>query len=261
MFPELFGLGPVTVYTYGVMLVLAFVAGGAYVRCALKREGLDPGLVYNLLFAAVLGGIVGARLAYVVQNLGQFAGSLWRVFFFPEGGLVFQGGAVGGTLAVWAVVRYERLEAPIIMDAAAPALAIGAAIGRVGCFGNGCCVGCATNAFYGLRFAGYAQARIPIQLVDMAYNLLLFGVLVYLATRPHRSGDLLWIWFAGYGAARFTVEFARAVPPGVPLGSPVALGLNPRVLIGLTSPQLIAIAMVVVGLAMLARGRLWSRRP
>jgi phosphatidylglycerol---prolipoprotein diacylglyceryl transferase len=250
-------IGPVTVYSYGLMLALAFVAGGLYARYALIREGHDPTHVYNLLLAAMLGGIVGARLFYVLANWGDFAANPIDVFFIPGGGLVFQGGALGGALAVWAVAAYERLSLPMLMDVAAPGLGIAAAIGRVGCFANGCCVGRPTTAWYGMAFIGYPEPRVPIQLADMGYNLVIFGVLAWLATRPHRQGDLLWMWVAGYGVARFVIEFWRAVPAGVsPDLAPV--GLNPIAFAGLTLPQLYALAMWLFGVAMLARGRLWG---
>lgn len=251
MFPELVRLGPVTTTTYGFFLALAFVAAGLYVRWALGRQGLDPNAVYNILFAAILGGVVGARLFYVVANWGDFAAQPMMVFFLPAGGLVFQGGAIGGALAVWAVVAYERLPAPAVMDAAAPALSIGAAVGRVGCFANGCCAGAPSTAWYALPFFGYPEARVPVQVADMGYNAVIALVLALLFVRGKlRKGSLLWLWFVLYGSCRFVIEFWRAAPAG-PV-STVPLGLNPRVLLGLTSPQLIAVVMVIFGAAMLA---------
>lgn len=265
MFPELVRIGPVTLYTYGLTLVLALVAAGLYVRWVLLGRGVAAGSVWNILFAAALGGIVGARALYVLTNLSQYAGGRWwEIFFLPAGGLVFQGGAVGGALAVWAVVRYERLPARAVMDAAAPALALGAAIGRIGCFANGCCGGRPSTAWWAVSFVGFPEPRLPVQLVDMGYNLALFAVLAWAARRLHREGDLLWWWFAGYGVARFAVEFLRAAPPGVGAATAgaaaAAFGLNPRVLFALTAPQLMAIAMVVTGVAMLTRGRWWGAR-
>lgn len=257
MFPELVRLGPVTITTYGLMLALAFVAAGVYLRWALKRQAIDPNAVYNILFAAIVGGVIGARLFYVVANWGEFATQPMMVFFLPAGGLVFQGGAIGGALAVWAVVMYERLPKPAVMDAAAPALSIGAAVGRIGCFANGCCAGRPSTAWYALPFFGYAESRVPIQIADMGYNVAIAGVLAWLFVRgTMRKGSLLWLWFVLYGVCRFVIEFWRAAPPG-PV-STVPLGLNPRVFLGLTSPQLIAVGMVVLGAAMLAW---WQSRP
>jgi phosphatidylglycerol:prolipoprotein diacylglycerol transferase len=272
VFPELLRLGPVTITTYGLMLALAFVAAGLYLRWALKRQAIDPNAVYNILFAAIVGGVIGARLFYVVANWGEFATQPMMVFFLPAGGLVFQGGAVGGALAVWAVVIYERLPRPAVMDAAAPALSIGAAVGRVGCFCNGCCAGQPSTAWYALPFFGYAEPRVPIQIADMGYNLAIAGALAWLFVRgmgggkaadsagrarpPLRKGSLFWLWFVLYGVCRFVIEFWRAAPPG-PVGT-IPLGLNPRVFLGLTSPQLIAAGMVVFGVATLAWWR--SRR-
>lgn len=263
MCPELVTVGPVTLYTYGLALLAALAASGLYVHRVLVGKGFAPGSVLNLLFAAALGGLVGARAAYVLTHLSEYAGRWWEVFWLPAGGLVFQGGAIGGALAVWAVARYERLSRPAVMDAAAPALALGAAMGRLGCLANGCCAGRPSSAWYAFSFVDYAEPRVPVQLLDLGYNLALFALLVRWSRRPHREGDLLWGWFAGYGAARFAVEFLRAAPGGAGAAGTAgaaAVGLNPRVMLGLTAPQLIALAMVVLGVAMLARGRWWGPR-
>jgi phosphatidylglycerol:prolipoprotein diacylglycerol transferase len=258
MFPELVTIGPFTIYTYGLMLALAFVAGGLYARHALAAAGESTASVPNLVLAAVFGGIVGARLFYVVANWGEFAPNPLDVFLIPTGGLVFQGGALGGALAVWAVAAYERLPMPALMDAAGPGLALAAAIGRIGCFANGCCCGAPTSAWYGVRFFGFSEPRVPTQLADIAYNLVIFGFLAWLATKPHRRGDLLWMWMALYGLGRFIVEFWRAAPAGVPAAL-APEGLNPIAFAGLTLPQLYALAMIVGGGAMLAYGTVWGR--
>jgi len=125
-----------------------------------------------------------------------------------------------------AVVRYERLPATVVMDAAAPALSIGAAIGGWAAWPTAAAPGFRRPAWYGVKLFSYAEPRVPTQLIDMGYNLVIAGVLAWLATRPHRPGDLLWIWFAAYGACRFLVEFLRAEPL-VARGAAVPFGLNP----------------------------------
>lgn len=260
MFPELFRIGPVTFYTYGLTLVLAVAGAGWYFARAAGRAGIAGGSIRNIILGGVLGGVMGARLLFVFANWREFAGQPQAVCFLPAGGLVFQGAILGGALAVWAIVTYERLSATAVMDAAAPAIAIGAAIGRIGCLANGCCAGVPAAPPLGWAFPGYSSPRLPIQLADIAYNGAIAAGLAWLATRPHRRGDLLWLWAVAYGVARFSVESWRAIPAGVDPGTLAAYGLNPRVFLGFTLPQLYALAMGAGGAVMLARGRLWGER-
>ena len=127
------------------------------------------------------------------------------------------------------VVWRKRLPAAQVADMAAPALAMGAAIGRIGCFLNGCCYGKLTNIAWAIPLNG--QLRHPTQLYDMAYNLIIFGVLWDIRKRVTREGLLFWLFLLMYSVGRFGVEFFR---------------VNPRILAGLSGSQIFSLILFLV---------------
>jgi phosphatidylglycerol:prolipoprotein diacylglycerol transferase len=238
MYPVLVRFGQMAVYSYGVMLALAFVACWLFARWYLPSRGLDVELATDLLLAAAAGGIIGARALYVATNWGVFAANPLWVFQLQRGGMVFYGGLVGGALAVAAYVVFRKLPVPVIADGGAIAVLLGSAIGRIGCFLNGCCAGRATDGLLGVLFPGGAGRVYPAQLIDSGANLLIFAALLHIAVRHKvRPGVLWWLFLTLYGVSRFLME---------------ALRTNPPLALGLTQAQLISLPVVVVGLVGLA---------
>ncbi len=250
MLPVLFRLGQVSIYSYGVALALAFVACTLFVRWYLPREGVEPVNAVDLVLAAAIGGLVGARALYVVSSLPEFAAHPLWAFELWRGGMVFYGGAAGGGLAVLGWSVWRKLPLGVVADAGAMALALGSAIGRIGCFLNGCCAGVATDSFIGVTFPGTASKVLPTQLIDSASNLAMFALLLLLASRRSvRPGVAWWAYLTLYGVSRFTIEFWR---------------INPAMFLGLSQGQVISVAVFcagVGGLAVMAvRGGLGRRR-
>jgi phosphatidylglycerol:prolipoprotein diacylglycerol transferase len=241
--PVLFRVGQVAVYSYGVTLALAFVACWLIARWYLPTRGLDVELATDLLLAAAVGGIVGARLLYVATSWQVFAENPLWILQFQRGGMVFYGGLAGGALVVAAYVLIRRLPVPVIADGAAIAIPLGSAIGRIGCFLNGCCAGRPTDAIIGVVFPGASVPVLPTQLIDSAANLVIFAALLHFAVRRRwRPGLLWWLFLVLYGISRFLVEMLRT---------------NPPLALGLTQAQWISLPIVLAGLAGLA----WMLRP
>jgi phosphatidylglycerol:prolipoprotein diacylglycerol transferase len=241
--PVLFSVGGWSVYSYGVMLALAFLACWLLARWYLPRKGLSAELATDLLLAAAAGGIVGARALYVATNWALFAANPLWIFQLQRGGMVFYGGLAGGALAVTAYVLIMKLPVPVVADTAALALPLGSAIGRLGCFLNGCCAGRPTTALLGVTFPGTPGPVYPTQLIDAAANLLIFAVLLHLAVR-HRlpPGLLWWIFLVLYGVSRFLVELLRT---------------NPPLALGLTQAQWLSVPVAAAGVA----GIVWMLGP
>jgi phosphatidylglycerol:prolipoprotein diacylglycerol transferase len=243
MHPVLLQVGGMVLYSYGVMLALAFVACWLFARWYLRRQGLDGGIAVDLLLAAAAGGITGARGLYVATNWGVFAKNPLWIFQLQRGGMVFYGGLMGGALAVAAYVVLRKLPVPVIADGAAIAVPLGSAIGRIGCFLNGCCAGRPTGTLLGVVFPGTSAAVYPTQLIDSAANLLICAILLHVLVRVRpRPSTLWWGFVALYGVSRFLVEMLRT---------------NPALALGLTQAQWISVPMVVSGAAGLA----WMLRP
>ena len=171
-------------------------------------------------------------------NWDAFAGNPLWIFMLQRGGMVFYGGLAGGALAVLAYVLWRKLPVPVIADTAAMAVPLGSAIGRIGCFLNGCCGGVATRLPFGVTFPGTTSSVLPTQLIDSASNFLIFAVLLHFAVRRHPGpGVLWWGYLTLYGTSRFLIESLR---------------VNPTYWLGLSQAQWLSLPVFAAGVAGLA---------
>lgn len=234
MHPELFHIGGFTMNSYGVMMALAFISAGIVAYWQFKKRGVRPDFIYPLLIATVIGGLLGAKIHYLILHPDA-----WPERMLSGQGLVWYGGLFGAIAAVIVVtlVTKERLAA--IMDAGGPAVAMGYVFGRLGCFMRGCCYGVETDLPWGMSFPKGVPPTPegvqvhPTQLYSSLASLVIFALLVWvIGPRFKREGPLIFAYAVLAGIERFLVEFIRA---------------NQPIVGGLTQQQWIAIAMVVVG--------------
>ncbi len=229
MDPIAFHLGPLTVRWYGIMVASAFLVGFFTLqRRARSREGIDEETAGNLTLAAMLGGIVGARILYVAQNWPEFRGHPLEMLRIDHGGLVFYGGFFGAVAAVGLYCLRKKLPAGEAADLAAPVLPLAHAVGRVGCFLNGCCFGKPFAHFPHVQYLPGSDVQLiqrikglcppdsptclpvfPIQLVNSLTNLAIFALLLWFEKRLERRGQLFALYIVFYSFARFCTEFGR----------------------------------------------------
>jgi phosphatidylglycerol:prolipoprotein diacylglycerol transferase len=239
MQPEI-DLGPVTLQTFGIMFALAFLAAGALVARRLQELDRPVDWAYEMIFAALLGGLIGARVYYLAQNWDKVHDDLLGSIFSGEG-LVWYGGALGGAAAVFAWAAYRGLLGLALLDLAAPGLALGYAIGRIGCqlSGDGD-YGIASNLPWAMS---YPDGTVPTSQEvhpTPVYETLAMGLVAWLLWRWRdrvRPGILFAAYLFLAGLERFLVEFVRR---------------NDDVIAGLTTPQLESLGMMVVGLGWIA---------
>jgi phosphatidylglycerol:prolipoprotein diacylglycerol transferase len=239
VYPELH-IGPITLQTFGLMFALAFLAAGALIAKRLKEIGKPVDWAYEMGFAALLGGIVGSRIYFVIQNYDSVKHDLIGNLFSGSG-LVWYGGAIGGALAVLAWAWYRDFLGLALLDLAAPALALGYAIGRCGCQLSG--DGDYGNPWDGPWAMSYPDGTVPTDRTvhpTPIYETLAMGlgawVLWQLRDR-FRTGVLFAIYLVYAGAERFLVEFVRR---------------NSDVALGLTTAQLESLGMALVGIVWIA---------
>jgi phosphatidylglycerol:prolipoprotein diacylglycerol transferase len=216
MYPELFKIGPLTVHTYGVLVATGFLLGlGLAVRQA-KREGIPPNKIVDLGFYILLSALIGSRLFYVMINAGYYLKNPLDIFKVWEGGLVFYGGLVLTVPTVLWYVKKNALSVWSTADLFAPSLAIGHAVGRIGCFYAGCCYGKPAEGLpWAVTFTDpqtLALVGIPLhptQIYESLGEFTIFFVLITL--RRHRSfnGRLFVTYVMLYSVLRFIVEFFR----------------------------------------------------
>lgn len=246
MHPILVKLGPLTLYSYGVLLVVAFVVTTWQAVRAARRlpptlVAIGPEQLVDFSCVALLGGLLGGRLLYVLLEWDWFANSPLTIFAIWQGGLVWYGGFLGGVVTAWLYTRAKRLVFLRVMDQFIPFLSLGHAIGRIGCFFNGCCYGKPTDGWWGVTFPGHPTAVLPTQLFESFGLFLLYGILRALqrpAVLAH-PGRLFGLYLAGYGLLRFIIEFFR--------------GDQPAWWAGLTLPQLVSLAAVAAGVWLIRR--------
>lgn len=240
MRPVLLQFGDFKLYSFGLMAALAMIVPGlVLVRPLIRRRGATADFAYELIVAAAIGGFVGARIYYLIENYAAIKADFWGTAFGGIG-FVWYGGLIGGFLAVvgWTLVR--RIPLDIVANAMAPAVAMGYAIGRIGCqlAGDG-----DYGKVSGLPWAmGYPHGTVPtppgvrVQPTPI-YEVIVMSFVVWilwrLATRYDKSGWWTFGWFLILSAVeRFAVEFVRR---------------NPVWFAGLTQPQWMAMVSVIIG--------------
>jgi phosphatidylglycerol---prolipoprotein diacylglyceryl transferase len=234
VYPEI-QIGPLTLQTFGLMFALAFLAAGALVAKRFSELGKPPDWAYEMTFSALAGGVIGSRIYYVVENYDKVKDDLLGNLFSGSG-LVWYGGAIGGAIAVVIWAWYRGFLGLALLDLAAPALALGYAIGRCGCQLSG-------DGDYGKAWDGpwamaYPDGTVPTDAEvhpTPVYETLAMGLGAYLLWQLRdrfRTGVLFAIYLVYAGTERFLVEFVRR---------------NDDALLGLTQPQLESLVMVVAG--------------
>lgn len=216
MFPTLISLGPLTVHTYGLFIALAFVIGIAWASREARQRGLPAVMVQDMGFWAILAAIAGSRLLYVLLNPGYFLRNPLDSFMFWKGGLVFLGGALLVALTIWLYLRVKRQPVLRWADVLVPALPLGQAVGRLGCFAAGCCYGRECELPWAVTFSkagSLAPLYVPLHPTQIYHSLGdLTTFLLLLLAKPHlkRDGQVLGLFLLIFPIFRIGVEFFRA---------------------------------------------------
>jgi prolipoprotein diacylglyceryl transferase len=216
-----FNLGPLFVHAYGLAYVVAIIAAVAITMRRWAARGGQPDLVYEAAFVGVPAGIVGGRLYFLATSWNEVPPHWWGPLAVWKGGLGIWGGIAAGTLAGLWVLRRRGANIPVFLDAAAPALLVAQAIGRVGNYFNQELFGGPATLPWGLEISpvhrpvGYAQYATfhPTFLYELIWNLLLAAALVWLGHhRRIRAPGLFALYVAGYSFARIGEELLRVDP-------------------------------------------------
>lgn len=255
MYPTLFHIGGFAVHTYGVFIAIGFLFALSLAVREAGRVGEDPEKIVDLSLYILIAAIVGSRLLYVAINWRIFREDPLEVFRIWNGGLVFYGGLIVAFLVVMWYLKKHRLNVWKTADILAPSLALGQAIGRIGCFFAGCCYGKACHHWWCVTFThpeSLAPKGVPLhptQLYSSFNAFLVFLVLIGLRRRKKFEGELCWIYILVYSITRSIIEFFRGDHRGALLG-----GL-------LSTSQAIGVVMALVAVFMLFYLNRVSNRP
>lgn len=210
MHPILFKIGSFEVHTFGLVMIVAFLVGLWIARVRAPKFGIDPGHLSDMAFYALIAGVLGARITYLLLD----PPADWHeILTLKFAGLTSFGGLVGAALVIIFWSRKHKISVRAMLDALGPALLVGQAIGRVGCLMNGCCYGgvCPDNFPFGVRTPENALLHYPAQVYDSLMCLALAGILIGLERRfSFRLGQVASLAIGFWGLSRFVDEFWRA---------------------------------------------------
>jgi phosphatidylglycerol:prolipoprotein diacylglycerol transferase len=232
MFPEICRIGPLTVYSYGLMLVIAFFVSVSLASRQARIIKLNPEFIFNAAFISFISGIIGARLLYILQNFHFYSKNPLEIIMLQHGGLSWFGGLFLGMISGALYLRLKDLPILETLDLVVPYVCLAQAIGRIGCLLNGCCYG--RESSFGLYFPVHHKVLFPTQACSSLLLLLIFVILRLLQDRPHRTGAILFSYLLMYSVKRFFIEFLRQD--------------NPIVFRGLTLFQLLSIFVFLFAL-------------
>ena len=257
MHPVLFKIGSFTVYSYGVLLVTAFVIGYYFFLQEVKRKKLDERIAIDITIIAVFCGVIGSKLLFVLENLDEFFINPARVAF-SSGGFTFLGGLTLSFIASWIYIKVRKYNFLQAADSIAPSLILAYGIGRIGChlagdgdygiptslpwgtnYENG--IVPPTHMFNGTEYAKSFPNGIfpndtplhPTPIYEFLASLLIFLILWKFRKRNWTAGKLVMLYFILSSLSRFLVEFIR---------------LNPRILMGLSQAQILSIVIFTIGM-------------
>lgn len=248
MYPELFNIGPVTVYTYGVLLAASYLLGLRFAMARAKTRGLDANRVLDLGIYIIIAALVGAKLLLLYVEWDQFRRSPAELWTLARSGGVFYGGLILAVLVAFWYIWKHRLPFWTTCDVFAPGIALGHVTGRLGCLAAGCCYGKPTDVPWAIVFTNpLAQSNVgtplnvplhPTQIYEAGAELL---ILVFLLVTERKgrpfAGRTFWLYMFLYALSRFVIEFYRGDPRGT--------------VWGLSTSQFISVVLAPLSIAML----------
>jgi phosphatidylglycerol:prolipoprotein diacylglycerol transferase len=248
VYPELFSIGPITLYSYGVLLAASYLLGLWLAMRRAKAWGLDANRVLDLGIYIIIAALIGAKLLLLVVDFDQFRRSPGELLSLVRSGGVFYGGLIlAVAVAFWYIARH-RMPFWTTTDVFAPGIALGHVTGRLGCFAAGCCYGRPTDVSWAVVFTNpQAAANVgtplgiplhPTQLYEAGAELL---ILVFLLATEKKGrtfpGRTFWLYMFLYAISRFVIEIYRGDPRGE--------------MFGMSTSQVISVVLAPLSLIML----------
>lgn len=207
MYPVIFNFGWLKVYSYGLMVAVSFMACSFLISKRVRILGQKEEFAWNLSFWLLIGGILGGRIVYILLFFRYFLENPGEIFMVWHGGLAWYGGFIGGFLSGILYLKTKKIPVLKALDLLAPYIALGQAIGRIGCLLNGCCYG--EPALWGIYCPIFKEYLIPTQIFSSFSLILIFIILRFIQSRPHGKGDIFILYMLLYSLKRFFMEFLR----------------------------------------------------
>ncbi|MDO8491294.1 MAG: prolipoprotein diacylglyceryl transferase [Dehalococcoidia bacterium] len=217
MDPNIATIGGLVLSWHGLMTALAVVIAVYFAARLAKSHNLTADNVYSVAFWAVPGGIVGARLFPVLENLPYYTANPAKMFAVWEGGVSLYGAIIGGTIVGIVAARLQHISVPRLLDVSAPALILAQAIGRIGCTINGDAWGTPTSLPWGFVYTHpnaatttiLFDARHPAPVYEIFWDVLVLGMIWVYRKKPRPQGAIFLFYFSLYSVGRFAISWVR----------------------------------------------------
>ena len=233
MYPVLFRIGSFELSSFGVMVALALLIGTSLAARAFEEDGLPRDAAWRVLTWCIVGGLIGSKLWFVAEQLSRYPGTSVFDHLLSRAGLTWYGGLFGGVLGGALGLRANGIAQLRGLNASAPAMALGHALGRIGCLLVGDDYGRTSDVPWAIAFpAGTPPTELPVHPTMLYETLWLLPAAWWLWLRRRSSPFLFGEYMILTGAGRFWIEALRTNPPG---------------LFGLTNAQIVALLLVLVG--------------
>ena len=241
MHPEIISIGGFTLYSYGLALAVSMAAGVWVSARRAVRFGFVSDDMFDAAMPVVVSGLLGAKILFIATNWSEYSSNPWLILASIRGGFVYYGSLFGGVAGAIAWLMWKKYRILPFADAVAPGIALGQAIGRLGCFLNGCCYGGPVS--WGVAFPSLGDhiPRHPVQVYESIGTLILALGLARMGNKG-RGGRVIGMYLLGYGILRFLLEMMRVDPRGPVLPA------------GLSVSQAISLAGILIGSILILRG-------
>lgn len=250
---NLLTIGQFTIHGYGLMIAIGIISALLSVEYRAKRKNLRHDLIFNLTIWCAIGGILGAKLLYLITQIKNILADPSSLLQISEGFVVY-GGIIGGIFAGYLFCRKNKLNFLKYFDLVMPSIALAQGFGRIGCLLAGCCYGIHTDSKFSLvfphsDFAPNGVHLVPTQPISSALNFLNFFALVFLSKYVKADGQVAGFYLVFYSAGRFIIEFFRG-------------DLERGSIAGLSTSQFISVFLFFIGIAIIViRGLSAKKNP
>jgi len=213
MHPILFKFGPVTIYSYGTMLALAFLLIIQLVSKKAEKSNISPQIILDVSLIILISSVAGARIAFVLKNFVYYKDNLPEIILFNRGGLFFFGGLITAIITAAIYLKAKKIFIWKMADIFALYIPLGQALGRIGCFLNGCCYGKESTLPWAFLLPNQLCLAHPTQIYSSLGGVILFIILSLLYPKKKFDGEIFISYLFLYSIFRFSIEFFRGDHP------------------------------------------------
>jgi phosphatidylglycerol:prolipoprotein diacylglycerol transferase len=245
MRPTLFEIGSFKVPSFGILVMLGFLAGLWLARKRAPRYGMSPDFIADTALWMLIAGILGARIAFILQEIPYYSQNPDKLLTLKFEGMTSFGGVIAGFLVLWWKAKRDGISVLRILDGIGPGFLVGHAMGRIGCLFNGCCHGPRCDAWWGVPVVGRDGLYQPAQVYDALMNLAGLALIYLFFNRKQLGqGAIIGMVFVVHGLSRFIYEFWRAGVSSTTMGN-----------LPLTEAHVAALIIAVIGAVLWVRSR------